>query len=99
MPALWTSMVLVVSLRLLPPTADRQLLPGDLVAVIAMGKAQSRPAWNAAIIKGRSRFHGAEVFFTAHPSPLSVNQVDKHNGRFNRDHIAETFARVASLLR
>ncbi|MEV6099451.1 hypothetical protein [Nocardia sp. NPDC051981] len=46
-----------------------------------MGKTQTWPAWNAAIGKSRSRFHGAEVFFTAHPSPLSIRQIDKDTGR------------------
>ncbi len=75
------------------------LLPGDLAAVIVMGKSQAWPAWHAAVGKSHRRFHGAEVLFTAHPGPLSINQVDKDTGRRNRDDIAAAFARVASMVR
>jgi hypothetical protein len=75
------------------------LLPGDLTAVIVMGKSQTRPAWEAAFGRSHRRFHGAEVLFTAHPGPLAINQNDSDTGRRNRDHIAEAFARVASMIR
>ncbi|WP_218719344.1 hypothetical protein [Nocardia sp. MH4] len=75
-----------------------ELLPGDLAAVIVMGKSQTWPAWNAAIGHRRQRFHGAEVRFTAHPGPLSINQTDKDTGRRNGDLITEAFTEVASML-
>ncbi len=75
------------------------LLPGDLAAVIVMGKSQTWPAWEASVGKNHRRFHGADVLFTAHPGPLSINQVDKDTGRRNRDDIAAAFAHVASMVR
>ncbi|MEV5835585.1 hypothetical protein [Nocardia sp. NPDC052112] len=75
------------------------LLPGDLAAVIVMGKSQTWPAWHAAVGKSHRRFRGAEVLFTAHPGPLSINQVDKDTSRRNRDDIAAAFVRVASMVR
>ncbi|WP_157124555.1 hypothetical protein [Nocardia pseudovaccinii] len=76
-----------------------ELLPGDLAAVIVMGKTQTWPAWKAAVGPNHRRFHGAEVVFTAHPGPLSINQPDKETGRRNRDHLVEVFAHVASMVR
>ncbi|MTE17026.1 uracil-DNA glycosylase family protein [Nocardia aurantiaca] len=75
------------------------LLPGDLAAVIVMGKSQTWPAWHAAVGGSHRRFRGAEVLFTAHPGPLSINQTDKDTGHRNRETIAEAFTHAASLIR
>ncbi|MEU8898977.1 hypothetical protein [Nocardia sp. NPDC048505] len=75
------------------------LLPGDLAAVIVMGKSQTWPAWHASVGKNHRRFRGAEVLFTAHPGPRSINQPDKDTRRRNREDIAAAFAHVASLVR
>ncbi|MBO0853807.1 MAG: hypothetical protein J2P18_08565 [Nocardia sp.] len=74
------------------------LLPGDLAAVIVMGKTQTWPAWKAAVGPHHKRFRGAEVVFTAHPGPLSINQPVKDTDRRNRDDIAAAFKQVASLI-
>lgn len=70
------------------------LLPGDLAAVIVMGKTQTWPAWKAVVGRNYRHFHGAEVLFTAHPGPLAINQINRETDRRNRDHIAEAFARM-----
>ncbi len=75
------------------------LLPGDLAAVIVMGKTKTWPAWTAAVGRKHPRFRNAEVLFTASPGPQSIFQDDKDTHRRNRDTIAEAFSRVAGMIR
>lgn len=72
-------------------------LPEKPAAVLIMGKSETWPAWEAAVGNGLpTRLADAEILFTAHPGPLSINQSDNQGGT-NRDGILAAFHRAAAV--
>lgn len=74
------------------------ILPSDPAAVLVMGKTETWPAWQAVVGKQIPKsLRNAEIIFTAHPSPLSINQINKVTGRRNGDEILDSFIHAAKL--